>query len=176
MLRVNCFYLYPNVNGLLKSKHVKRAFLKAKLCSSGLLSVVTSSELNVSFWSAGLQPELQQCCCGGSPLLTILPPWVPSRSSSESSTQQRVRRGRGSGKGWFTQGSSLPHLVPLASFSWQFPPSTWPASTPNPSLSLRVFGCIALVTLLQVFFDHGCRILRALAAVCLSWNLYSHMA
>lgn len=36
-------------------------------------------------------------------------PWLLSCSSSESSAQQRVRRG--SGKGWFTQGSRLPCLV-----------------------------------------------------------------
>lgn len=65
-------------------------------------------------------------------------PWLPSRSSSESSAQQRVRRG--SGKGWFIQGSRLPRLVPHSSISWQFSLSTWPVSTLNPCRSVWVFG------------------------------------
>lgn len=51
-------------------------------------------------------------------------PWVPSRSNSESSAQQRVRRekgGEGSGKGWFIQGSRLPCLVPSLLFPDSFP-------------------------------------------------------
>lgn len=67
-------------------------------------------------------------------------PWDPSRSSSESSAQQRVRRGeRGAGRAVHS-GFKAPSPRPLSCLSWQFPPSTWPVSTLNPSRSMWIFG------------------------------------
>lgn len=67
-------------------------------------------------------------------------PWVPSCSSSESSAQQRVRRGKGERERVVHSGFKAPLPRPLSPLFWQFPPSTWPVSTLNPSRSMWVFG------------------------------------
>lgn len=79
-------------------------------------------------------------------------PWVPSPFGSESSAQQRVRSGeRGAGKGssFRVQGSLASSL---SSLSWQFPPSTWPVSTLNPSHSMWIFGWSHTCRVSAVFF------------------------
>lgn len=106
-------------------------------------------------------------------------PWVPSPFASESSAQQRVRSGeRGAGKGssFRVQGSLASSL---SSLSWQFPPSTWPISTLNPSRSVWIFGSGHTCHFSAAFFQWGlwmsnfvrshCCVSFENPALCLLW-------
>lgn len=77
--------------------------------------------------------------------------WVISSAESE-----KGERGAGKGGSFRVQGSLA--SSPLFSF-WQFPPSTWPASTLNPSRSMWVLGYSHTCHFSAVFFYHECLIL-----------------